>query len=143
VKHTATATSEGVEPVALRRDRERFATLRRELGEVGLFRRGSLVQVYARCGKNDCSCMTDPARRHGPYVQWSRKVAGKTVTRRLRNEQVELFQEWIANSRRLDRLLAEMQKVSMRATESMLRLGDAARSGPVRARPGRVGKPLG
>jgi hypothetical protein len=77
------------------------------------------------------------------HVQWTRKVAGKTVGRRLRSEEVELFQEWIANSRRLDRLLAEMQKVSMRATETLLRRRFGPRAGPATAGTGRGGRGLG
>jgi hypothetical protein len=137
VRKTATAGDEGFEPVALRRDRERFAALQRALGELGLFRRGSLTRVYVRCGKKECGCMTDARRRHGPYVQWTRKVAGKTVSRRLLPEQVPLFEEWLANSRRLDHLLAEMQAVSMRATEALLR----QRIAPARQRKGRSDTP--
>ena len=47
-------------------------------------------------------------------MRWTRKVAGKTVSVRVRPQQVKLFREWIANSRRLDRLQAQMQQVSMR-----------------------------
>jgi len=41
-----------------------------------------------------------PSRPHGPYWHWTAKVAGKTVNRRLSDEEAVLYQEWIANDRR-------------------------------------------
>ena len=41
----------------------------------------------------------------GPYWQWTAKVDGKTVNRRLTAAQVELYSEWIANDRRLRDLI--------------------------------------
>ncbi|MGH3180610.1 MAG: DUF6788 family protein [Streptosporangiaceae bacterium] len=35
------------------------------------------------CGTPGCSCHIDPGKRHGPYWQYTRKINGKTVTRRL------------------------------------------------------------
>ena len=40
------------------------------------------VRAYA-CGKPNCRCHADPPRLHGPYAEWTRKIGGKTVTRRL------------------------------------------------------------
>jgi len=54
---------------------------------------------------------------HGPYYDWTRKVKGKTVTVRITQEQARLLKQWIANARRLDKLLADMQRVSDRITE--------------------------
>ena len=110
------------EPPAFRRDRQRYATLQRAIGELGFFRRGHLVKVYGRCGKKNCCCAAEPPRLHGPYLQWTRKVSGKTVSVRVRPEHMHLMKEWIGNSRRRDRLIALMQKLSLRATERILNL---------------------
>ncbi len=126
--------------LALRRDRDRYAALQRALGEVGLFRRGTLVRVYGRCGKPGCRCAADPPRLHGPYVQWTRKVAGKTVSVRVRPAQVRFLEEWIRNARRLDRLLARMQQLSLRATDRILRQQSEPQRSAAR-RPGRSGRP--
>ena len=40
------------------------------------------IRAYA-CGKTSCRCHADPPRLHGPYAEWTRKIAGKTITRRL------------------------------------------------------------
>lgn len=109
------------EPVALQRDRERFEALKGELGRIGFFRRGTLVRVLVRCGKSNCGCAQDPRKRHGPYVQWVRRVQGKTVSVRVRPADLELYQQWLDNTRQIDRLLQRMQALSLRATERILR----------------------
>jgi len=58
---------------------------------------------FMPCGKPGCRCQADPPPLHGPYWQWTRVVAGKTVTRRPTEPQARLYQEWIANRRRLTR----------------------------------------
>ena len=67
------------------------------------------------CGKPGCRCQAVPPELHGPYYQWTRKVAGKTATVRLTRSQATLLDTWIANGRRLDRI--QMQRVSHRATD--------------------------
>ena len=81
------------------------------------------------CGKRGCRCQADPPQLHGPYWQWTRVVAGKTVTRRLTEGQARLYQEWIANRRRLTRTIGEMEKLSQQAGEILLRDQDP---GPAR-----------
>lgn len=102
------------------RDRQRYEALKRELGEIGFVRRGSLVRRLTTCGKAGCACQADPPRLHGPYYQWTRKVKAKTITVRVPKRQVRLFEEWIANARTLDRLTAEMERISNRITDRVL-----------------------
>lgn len=56
-----------------RRRRELIA----EISELGFALPGSLNVVANRCGKPTCSCHADPPKLHGPYLTWTRKVAGK------------------------------------------------------------------
>jgi hypothetical protein len=69
--------------------------------DIGFIYPGSLVQRYTTCGNPDCRCQADPPQLHGPYWQWSKAVAGKTVSRTVTDNQVPLYQAWIANRRRL------------------------------------------
>ena len=103
------------------RDLDRYDVLKRAIADVGLVRRGSLVRRLMSCGKPGCCCQATPPKLHGPYYQWTRKVRGKTVTVRLTPQEAELFREWSANTRQLDKLLAQMQAVSLRVTERLLR----------------------
>jgi hypothetical protein len=51
-------------------------------------------------------------------------VGGKTVTRRLSAHEAKLYQEWIANDRKMRRLIAQMRQVAAKASE--LRITQAA-----------------
>ena len=50
----------------------------------------------------------------GPHYQWTRKVRGKTVSVALSQEQFEWLREAIANWRRVQHTLKEMQRFSRR-----------------------------
>ena len=75
-------------------DTQRYDALKRTVAEVGLLRRGSLVQRFMPCGKPNCRCQATPPQLHGPYYQWTRKVRGKTVTVRLTEQQAERVRDW-------------------------------------------------
>ena len=100
---------------------QNYQALQRALSQVGYFRRGTLLKRFMPCGKPGCACQGSPPRLHGPYYQWTRKVDGKTVTVRLTSEQAELLATWIANGREMDRIIAEMERLSLLATEPLLK----------------------
>lgn len=87
------------------------------MGEIDGVLPGSLVVRRMRCGKPACACQTDPVARHGPYIQWTRTVDGKTVTRYLNQEQRDRYQAWFDNARRLKDLLAKLEIASVHAVE--------------------------
>ena len=108
-------------PTRLERYEASYRTLAAELTDIGLISPGSLVVRTTSCGKPGCRCQADPPQRHGPYYQWSRAVAGKTISRRLDARQAELYRGWIANRHRLEQIIARMEQVSAEAAEIMLR----------------------
>jgi hypothetical protein len=103
------------------RDLAQYAQLKRAVQAVGFIRRGSLVRRFMPCGKPGCACQATPPVLHGPYYQWTRKVRGKTVTVRLTRAHAQLVAAWIANGRRLDRLVTRMETVSRRVTDRLVR----------------------
>lgn len=108
-------------PSRLQRYERSYRALTAELASLGFISQGSVVVRYTTCGKAGCRCQADPPRRHGPYHQWSRAVAGKTVSRRLSEREAELYRGWIANRRRLEEIVAEMEQLSAAAAEMLLR----------------------
>lgn len=112
-----------------------YPPLQQALARVGYFRRGTLLRRFIPCGKPGCGCQDSPPRLHGPYYEWTRKVAGKTVTVRLTPEQATVVARWIAAGRELRRLLTRMELLSLRATDRILRdLPRQAQSTPPRRR---------
>jgi len=106
----------------------RYRQLAEQLAGVGLISSGSVTRRYTVCGTPGCRCHADPPQRHGPYDQWTAKVNGKTVTRRLTDQEVELYTEWIDNDRRLRRLINEMRQVAAKVGE--LKIKQAASTHP-------------
>jgi hypothetical protein len=84
-----------------------------EIASLGYCLPGSIVERTSRCGNPNCRCHTDPAYRHGPYRSWTRKVAGKTVTRNLNDDQLRRYQDWFDNDRRLKTLVTELEELSI------------------------------
>ena len=105
---------------------QRYRELAAQLATIGLIHSGSLTRRYTRCATPGCKCHADSPQPHGPYYQWSAKVNGKTVTRRLSASEAELYEEWIANDRRLRDLIQQMRQIAAKATE--LKLKQAASS---------------
>lgn len=103
-----------------RRYRELAGQLATELATIGLIHSGSVVRRYTYCGTTNCRCHGDPPQPHGPYWQWSAKVKGKTVTRHLSPAEAELYQEWIANDRRLTHRVQQMRQVATKAAQLTL-----------------------
>jgi len=100
---------------------QNYQALQRALSQVGYFRRGTLLKRFMPCGKPGCACQGSPPRLHGPYYQWTRKVDGKTVTVRLTPEQADLLAGWIATGREMDRIISEMERLSLLATDRFLK----------------------
>ncbi len=57
------------------------AAIQAALAQIGFTLPGTITIRRARCGKPRCACAADPPALHGPYIQWTRTVHGKTVTR--------------------------------------------------------------
>jgi hypothetical protein len=78
---------------------QRYDRLRQKLARVGYISRGSaLARSVATSGRSG--------------YQWTRKVAGKTVSVALSPEQFEAMKQAVANHRELSRTIEQMEKIS-------------------------------
>jgi hypothetical protein len=96
---------------------------------------GSIVIRRTRCGKPRCARKADPPAPHGPYIQWTRAVNGKTVTRQLTPAQYQAYAPWFDNARRLRALAAELEAISL---QEMARAEGWAKITPGSAAPART-----
>jgi hypothetical protein len=78
-----------------------YVCLQKQLGEVGWMATGSLVE-------------RNKPGHGGPRYQWSRRVRGKTVTVALSREQFQWLTTAIANLRKAWKILAQMQKLTLK-----------------------------
>lgn len=108
-----------VDPDATRR--AELAEIARELAAIarsGEVLPGSIGERRTRCGRPNCACHKDPPRLHGPYYQWTRKVAAKTVGRWLSAEQAGEYQPYVDNDRRMRELLGRLEAIGLAALEA-------------------------
>lgn len=99
---------------ALERLRDQYARARAELADLGYVLQGSLTERRLPCGKAQCACTTNEDAWHGPYLQWSRKKSGRTVSTYLLPEQAVLCRQWIQNNRKLEKIITRMRELSRR-----------------------------
>ncbi len=99
------------------RQRRAQARIAAELGHIGFALPGSLVSRTTTCGKAGCRCQADPPVLHGPYLTWTRTVNGKTVTRNISEDERARYQAWFDNARRLRQLVADLETLSLEASE--------------------------
>jgi hypothetical protein len=99
------------------RQQAALARISAELAALGPCLPGSVVVRTGRCGKTACSCHGDPPRLHGPFRSWTRKIAGKTVTRLLSPDQLASYQPLFDNHRRLKDLVRQLEELSVAIVE--------------------------
>ena len=88
-----------------------------QLGQIDWALPGNVTTRMMRCGKRACRCRHDPPKLHGPYIQWTRTVEGKTVTKLLTPDQLDRYQPWFENARRLRQLAAELETLTIQAIQ--------------------------
>jgi hypothetical protein len=107
--------------------RRRHRQLARQILDLGFIQQGTVVLRHTYCRTPGCRCHGDPPQPHGPYWQWTRYDSGRTVTRRLTEAQAALYQEGIANRRRLAGIIAEMEMIGEKVAELLAQQSDSRR----------------
>ena len=96
----------------LERHTQRFHELKRGLDQVEYFCKGTVLKRMMKCGKAQCACASDPAKRHGPYFEITYKANGKTVNVKLSPEAAPLYRAAALQYRKLKVLLSRLEKLS-------------------------------
>ena len=88
---------------------QRFRDLKQEFQQLEYFCKGTLLKRMMKCGKAQCACRQDPAKRHGPYFEWTYKAKGKTVNVKLTPEVMPMFRAASQQYRKLKSLLNRLE----------------------------------
>lgn len=91
---------------------QRFRELKREIAQLDYFSKGTVLARMVKCGKPQCACHSQPAKRHGPYYEWTYKAHGKTVNVRLTPETAPIYMAAAKQYRKLKSTLDRMEKLS-------------------------------
>src|SRR5215472_5464070 len=114
----------------------RFQALKREFQELEYFCKGTLLKRMMKCGKAGCACQHDPAKRHGPYFEWTYKAKGKTVNVKLTRDVMPVFRAATHQYRKLRSLLNRLERLSQTVLRHQARLAqstyrDRAKTGDI------------
>jgi len=93
---------------------KKIIDLQNKLSQIGPILTGSVMELYNRCGKKACACHFDDSARHGPYLVWTRKIYGKTVTKILSKDKADKCKEFIANTRQMEKLIEDIREESLK-----------------------------
>lgn len=96
----------------LERYEQRFLELKREFQNLECFCKGTVLRRMVKCGKVYCACHDDPAKRHGPYFEWTYKANGKTVNVKLTPETMPVYRAASKEYQKLRLLLNRMERLS-------------------------------
>jgi hypothetical protein len=91
---------------------QRFLELKREFQHLECFCKGTVLRRMVKCGKDYCACRDDPAKRHGPYFEWTYKAKGKTVNVKLTPEAMPVYRAASQEYRKLKLLLNSLERLS-------------------------------
>ena len=105
-------------------DQQRFRQARQELQQLDYFLKGTVLKRMMKCGRLQCSCRSDPAKRHGPYFEWTYKVKGKTVNVKLSPQAAPLYQAAAKQHRKLKIVLARLERLSKTALARLAKQAD-------------------
>jgi hypothetical protein len=94
------------------RNLQRFAQLRGQLQDLEYFCKGTVLERRMKCGQPNCACQRDPAKRHGPYWEWTYKLHGKTVNVKLAPRAGPLYKTAARQYRSLKSLINRLERLS-------------------------------
>jgi hypothetical protein len=92
----------------------RIECLRKEILSLDLIASGTISERTKVCGKPNCRCAKDPADRHGPYYEWTRRENGRYVHSVVSPEKAKQLSAAIKNYRKIQSLLERWSKESAR-----------------------------
>jgi len=95
--------------------------LKRELDQAEYFMKGTVLRRMMKCGKANCACRRDSAKRHGPYFEWTYKAKGETVNVKFRPEEAAIYKRAAQQYRKLKSILSRLERLSRTALAHLVR----------------------
>jgi hypothetical protein len=90
-----------------------------KLDSIELILNGSLTKQYKQCGKPNCRCSESKMFRHGPYLIWTRKVKGKTMTKTLNKNQATAVKKAMREMKQLNLIIERWKVLSLKEIEKI------------------------
>jgi hypothetical protein len=116
---------------ALQRHAQRYQRLLQELQSLEYFCKGTVLERRMKCGQPSCGCHENPAKRHGPYWEWTYKAQAKTVNVRLVPAAGPIYKAASQQYRKLKALLTQLERLSRTALAAVAKNAESTHP-PVR-----------
>lgn len=104
----------------------------KQIAKASPFVAGSLAKVGVKCGNPNCKCAS--GERHEAWVL-TRKEQGRTVTVHVPRDMVEEVARWVAEHKRLKKLMKEASVIGERMIRIFVRANRGAARNRNRANP--------
>ncbi|HDH04557.1 MAG TPA: hypothetical protein ENH01_02430 [Nitrospirae bacterium] len=91
----------------------KIQALKKKISNIDWILKGTLLKQYKQCGKNNCHCRQDKKYWHGPYCIWTRKEKGKTITKTLNQNQIQMLKKAFKNMKEFDQLVEKWKMLSL------------------------------
>ena len=85
--------------------------LLKDINDKSFLLKGSLNQVYRKCGNPNCRCAR--GEKHGPFYLLTWNEGGKTRSRHIPRDQASKVKKMTANYREAKRLLDELSRANL------------------------------
>lgn len=99
---------------------KKIELLKTKIADFDLAVPGTLRTIYSKCGKAYCACQTDKKARHGPYILWDRKVAGKLSSKMVSKTMAAQIKKWIENRSKLEKQIQEILIISQAIVSNLV-----------------------
>ena len=76
------------------------------------FCKGTVLRRMTKCGRSECACGSDPAKRHGPYFELTYKAKGTTVNVRLTSKSAPIYKAATQQYKTVKSLLNRLERLS-------------------------------
>ena len=97
-----------------------YESLKKRLLAIGVAIPGTIHALYALCGSENCECVKDKSKRHGPYYRWHYRAGNRQVTIGLDEKEVIRVETWIWNREEFDRIMNQMLDIGAAYAKEML-----------------------
>ena len=84
------------------------------------FRPGTLIKRYRKCGKPNCHCAKHGAKGHGPQWSLTRAKKGKTITKIIPADAVDITKKQIAKYKEFTQCISELVDVNIKICDELL-----------------------
>ena len=83
-----------------------------------------------KCGQANCACHQVPAKRHGPYWEWTYKLQGKTIKDvKLTPAAGPIYKAASQQYRKLKSLLNRLERLSHKALAAQAKAANTDQTG--------------